>query len=251
MQLFGSGAIFGIPTADVNGNVIANPTPIEFGAVQDVSLDINFDIKELYGQNQFAIDVARGKAKITGKAKAATINGATFNNLFFGMTAVAAVLSVYSDHVGAVIPATPFTITPAMPGGGTWATDLGVTDIYGRPYTRVASAPATGQYSVTAGAYLFAAADTGKTVFISAQYTGTSTTAQKIVVSNPLLGATPTFRTEIYVPYEGKSLVVSLPACVSNKLAFATKLDDYSIPEFDFIAYGPNGTSPMTLALSE
>lgn len=251
MQLFGSGALFGIPTNDVNGNAIANPTPVQFGAVQDISLDITFDIKELYGQQQFAIDVARGKAKITGKAKSATINGALFNNLFFGMTATAGILSDYKDIVGAVIPGTPFTITPTMPNAGVWATDLGVTDINGRPYTRVASAPATGQYMVAAGVYTFAAADTGKTVFIAAQYTGTSTTAQKIVVSNPLLGSTPTFRTEIYIPYEGKSLVVSLPACVSNKLAFATKLDDYTIPELDFIAYGPNGTSPMTLALSE
>jgi hypothetical protein len=126
-----------------------------------------------------------------------------------------------------------------------------VNDINGRPYTRVAAAPATGQYSVTAGAYLFAAADTGKVVFIAAQYTATSTTAPKIVVPNAIMGSTPTFRAEIYIPYEGKSMIVSLAACVSQKFSFATKLDDYVIPEFDFIAYGPNGTSPMTIAMSE
>ncbi len=251
MHLFGAGALFGIPTVDAGGNAIVNPTPVQFGALQDVSLDITFDIKELYGQQQFAINVARGKAKITAKAKAAKINGALFNNLFFGQTATAGILSDYKDTVGVAIPATPFTITPAMPGSGVWSMDLGVTDINGTPYTRVASAPAAGQYSVTAGAYLFAAADTGKTVFISAQYTATSTTAQSIVVSNPLMGSTPTFRAEIYIPYEGKSLIATLPSCVSNKLAFATKLDDYTIPEMDFIAYGKNGTSPLTLALSE
>ncbi len=251
MYLFGSGALFGIPVTDINGNAVANPTPIQFGGLQDVSLDISFDIKELYGQQQFALDIARGKGKITGKAKKAVMNGATLNNLFFGMTATAGILSNYDDLVGAVIPATPFTVTPVLPNSGVWATDLGVTDINSRPYTRVVSAPATGQYSVSAGAYLFAAADTGKTVFIACQYTATSTTAQKIVVANPLMGSTPTFRAEIYVPYEGKSLVISLPACVSNKFSIATKMDDYTIPEFDFTAFGPNGTSPMTIAMSE
>jgi hypothetical protein len=231
MYLFGPGALFGIPTADVNGNAIANPTPIQFGALQDVSLDISFDVKELYGQQQFAMDIARGKGKISGKAKKAIVNAALFNNLFFGGTATSGVLNDYDDLVGAPIPATPFTITPALPNAGVWATDLGVTDINNRPYTRVASAPATGQYSVTAGAYLFAAADTGKIVFIACQYTATSTVAQKIVVGNPLMGATPTFRAEIYIPYQGKSLVVSLPACVSSKISLATKLDDYTIPE--------------------
>lgn len=251
MQLFGAGAMYGIPTTDVNGNAIANPTPVQFGALQDLSIDVSFDVKELYGRQQFAIDVARGKGKISGKIKGAVVNGALLNNLFFGMSTTAGILADYTDLVGTAIPATPFTITPAMPNAGVWATDLGVTDINGRPLTRVASAPATGQYSVTAGAYLFAAADVGKVVFISAQYTAASTTAQKIVVANPLIGSTPTFRTEIAIPYEGKSMVISLPACVSNKFAFATKLDDFAIPEIDFLAYGPNGTSPLTWALSE
>jgi hypothetical protein len=251
MYLFGSGALFGIPTADINGNAIANPTPIQFGGLQDVSLDISFDIKELYGQQQYAMDMARGKAKISGKAKKAIMNGALLNNLFFGGPVTTGILNDYDDLVGTAIPATPFTITPTYPNTGVWATDLGVNDINGRPYTRVAAAPATGQYSVTAGAYLFAAADTGKVVFIAAQYTATSTTAPKIVVPNAIMGSTPTFRAEIYIPYEGKSMIVSLAACVSQKFSFATKLDDYVIPEFDFIAYGPNGTSPMTIAMSE
>ena len=251
MYLYGPGALFAIPLNDVNNNSIANPTPVKFGALQDVSIDIGFDLKEMYGQQQFAMDIARGKGKITGKAKAAIINGALFNNLFLGMTATTGIISDYNDLVGAPIPATPFTITPAMPNSGVWTTDLGVTDINHRSYTRVASAPTTGQYSVSAGAYLFAAADVGNVVFISAQYTAASTTAQTIVLSNPLMGSTPKFRAEIYIPYEGKSLIVTLPACVSSKMTLATKLDDYTIPEFDFTAFGPNGTSPMTLAMSE
>ncbi|MFH4180992.1 hypothetical protein WDA55_23325, partial [Acinetobacter baumannii] len=66
---------------------------------------------------------------------------------------------------GEVIPAGG-TVTPVVPNSGTFVKDLGVTDAIAIPLKRVASAPATGQYSVDAatGAYTFAAADVGKTV---------------------------------------------------------------------------------------
>ena len=80
---FGSGTLWGFP---VGGNVAANPTPKKFGTLQDVSLDISGDVKQLYGQKQFPEAVARGKCKITGKAKFASVNGKQLNDLFFGQT---------------------------------------------------------------------------------------------------------------------------------------------------------------------
>ena len=74
---FGGGALYAVRTD------IPNATPTKFGALQDVQLDFSGDLKELYGQGQFALALARGKAKIEGKAKFAQINGAIFNNLFF------------------------------------------------------------------------------------------------------------------------------------------------------------------------
>ena len=59
----------------------ANPTPMKFGTLQDVSLDISGDVKQLYGQKQFPEAVARGKCKITGKSKFAAINGKMLNDL--------------------------------------------------------------------------------------------------------------------------------------------------------------------------
>src|SRR5581483_11374955 len=88
-----------------------------------------------------------------------------------GQTTSTGITALYDDATGAAIPATPYQITPTVPSSGTWLADLGVVDINGNPYTRVASAPATGQYSVAAGVYTFAAADTGKTVYINFRYT--------------------------------------------------------------------------------
>jgi hypothetical protein len=248
---FGSGVLWGTPLTDATGATISNPTPIQFGTLQDCSVDISGDVKELYGQNQFAVAVGRGKAKIAGKAKFAQINGTLFNSLFFGQTVTSGILSDYYDTTGSAIPLTPFTITPTPPSTGTWTVDLGVRNAGGLPMTRVASAPTTGQYSVSAGVYTFAAADTGLTVFINYQYTATSTTAVKSTVQNVLMGYAPTFRADLFMPYSGKSLILTLPSCISTKLTFATKLDDFQISELDFSAFADASGNTLTWASSD
>jgi hypothetical protein len=66
------------------------------------------------------------------------------------------------------IPTTPYQIT-ALQANGTWGQDDGLT-IAGVAGVPVASAPTTGQYSVSAGVYTFAAADTGKAVVLNYSY---------------------------------------------------------------------------------
>ncbi len=65
---FGSGVLIATPSG-------ANATPVQFGALQDVSLDFSFASKQLFGQYQFPIAFARGEGKISGKAKFANIDG--------------------------------------------------------------------------------------------------------------------------------------------------------------------------------
>ena len=96
---FGAGTLWGFP---VGGNTAANPTPMKFGTLQDVSLDISGDVKQLYGQKQFPEAVARGKCKITGKSKFAAINGKMLNDLFFGQTMPAGMKKVALDETGTI-----------------------------------------------------------------------------------------------------------------------------------------------------
>jgi len=248
---FGAGAVWGTPLTDAFGNAIANPSPILFGVLQNVSVDISADVKELTGQNQFPVAIGRGKAKITGKAAFAQLNGAIFNSLFFGQTMSSGILSDVYDTIGAAIPTTPYTITPTVPGSGTWSQDLGVRDSNGLPMTRVASAPTTGQYSVSAGVYTFAAADTGKTVFISYQYTATSTTAKTSLVSNVAMGNAPQFRCDLTNAYQGKSLTLTLYGCVATKMTLATKLDDFMMPDFEFSAFADSAGRVLSWGTSE
>ena len=64
MQLgFGTGILYGIQTQDATGAAVANATPVQFGTLQDISGDISFEEKLLYGSYQFPIAVGRGKGK--------------------------------------------------------------------------------------------------------------------------------------------------------------------------------------------
>lgn len=234
---FGAGVLYGTPLFDAAGVAITNPTPVKFGALQEVSADISFSLKKLYGSQQFPLAVGRGTGSIAIKAKFANLNGQLLNSIFFGQTLAAGIDTVVEGTTPSVIPATPFTVTIAPPSSGTFVADLGVIDSQGIPYVRVASAPATGQYTVAGAVYTFAAADTGKSVFISYRYTATSAVARRQTVRNQTLGYQPSFSADLIVPYNNKVFTLRLPNCISNKLALATKLEDFMVPDFEAEAF--------------
>lgn len=241
---FGSGVLLG------RRSDVANSTPINFGLVQEVSIETTFNIKELYGQYQFPVAIARGTGKVSGKAKVAQISGLAFNNLFFGQTQASGQVTLAYNEAG-TIPGTPYQITVA--NAATFESDFGVLNpLTGVPYTKVASGPTTGQYSVdeATGVYTFAAADTTLGVQISYSY-GISGTGIKFVLSNQLLGTTPTFQAQFREVFDGKTVSVSFNKCTSGKLAFATKLEDFTMPDFEFSAFADAAQEIVTWSFSE
>lgn len=250
---FGAGNMYVTQLQDASGNAISNPTPYPLMVLQEGSVDLSSDVKELYGANQFAVAVGRGKTKIQVKVKPARIFAGVWNAIYFGQTLAAGIFANYTDTTGAAIPTTPFQITVTPPSSGAFASDLGVIDANGNPMKRVASAPATGQYSVNTGtgAYTFAAADTGKTVYINYQYTATSTTAQKQTVANLPMGYAPTFKADLTVGYLGKLTTFSFPMAVATKMNLGFKNEDFAVPEFDFSAFDNGSGQVMTWATSE
>jgi len=251
---FGAGNMYVTPLQDARGNNISNPTPYPLMVLQDGSVDFSGDIKELYGQNQFAVAVGRGKVKLQIKVKPARIFAGVWNTLFFGQTVNPGLFAVFTDTTGATVPATPFQITATPPNSGTFVAEKGVIDANGNPMTRVASAPATGQYSVNAstGAYTFAAADTGKVVYINFQYsTSTIATGQKQTVQNLPMGYAPTFAASLSVSYLGKLTSFDFPMCIGNKMTVGFKNEDFAVPEFDFQAFDNGTGNPMSWSTSE
>jgi hypothetical protein len=232
---FGSGNIWTTQLTDYTGAAISLPTPILIGTLQDASIDFSWDAKPLHGQNMAAVAMARGKLKIDVKAKFARFDGNLIQSVVVGQPIASGIAGAVYDTTGTLIPATPFTITPSVPGTGTWSRPLAVRDGLNNVYTQVASAPATGQFSVTAGAYLFAAADTGKTVFIDYIYTATSTVAKTAIITNAPMGAAPTFKLDFYNAISGETL--ALYSAMTTKFSFATKQDDWLIRDLDMMAF--------------
>ncbi len=228
---FGSGNMFGIPTG-------SNPTPGIFGVLQSVEIDIGYTLKELYGQNQSPVAVARAAQKITGKASMANINARAYNTLFVGGTLGAGTGGkLTAVNEAGTIPAVsgPYTVT--VTNSATFLSDLGVVfAATGVQLTRVASGPTTGQYSVAAGVYTFAAADTLLGVLINYNYS-TATGASMITIGNPAMGSGPTFQVNLTNTFNSKVINLQLNSCVSNKLSFPWKNQDFMISDFEFEAY--------------
>lgn len=239
MQLaFGSGALWGERTDVQIGSTGGNGAQ-QFGVLQDCAIDFDWTTKELYGQNQFPVAIGRGQAKITCKAKLAQIESLLYSDIFFGLAASAAAgqQTVALREAGSV-PASPtYTITVA--NAANYVDDLGVFYASsGLAFTRVTTPSAAGQYSVNyaTGVYTFAAADASKAVVINYLY-NIASTGKKITISNTLMGYIPTFKVTFYTVYNSSGFALRLNACTSNKLSFPTKLDDWTIHEFDFMAF--------------
>lgn len=227
MFSFGSGVLLGVRT-DITGS-----TPVNFGLVQEVDIDVAFTNKMLYGQNQFPVAVGRGTAKVTGKAKMARISGLAMASLFYGVVPQAGQLATSFAEAAVVPAATPFTVTAA--NAATFVDDYGpIYAATGLPFEKVTGTPTIGQYSVTsAGVYTFAAADAGAALLLNYTYTITAT-GQQFTVASQLLGSQPFFQAQFYTTYEGVPMNVKIKKAVSAKLTFQTKLEDFVIPEIDF-----------------
>jgi len=137
---FGSGVLIGTTSAG----------PLQFGTLQDVSVDFSFSVKSLMGQYQFPVAVARGAGKISGKAKFANIDGPILNTIFFGNTPATGE-TLWSYNEGATVgAASPYTATVA--NAANFDENLGVAYASsGLQLTPVVSSPAAGQYSVASG----------------------------------------------------------------------------------------------------
>jgi hypothetical protein len=233
---FGSGKLFLNPNA---GNLAVNPTPLKALTIQDVSIDISGDIKELKGASQFPDDVAVGDKKGTGKFSIGRKDLSMFNQIFFADISAAGGVSVSPDEAHSIPATTPFTITMAPPDTSVFANDLGVNYAgTGKAFTKVASGPTVGQYSVViaTGVYTFAAADEGVAVTISYSFT-LSAAGATYQVNNQVLGWGPQvemFLVDTYQPVSGIFSVIHLYAAKVSKVSIGNKRVDYSMPEVDF-----------------
>jgi hypothetical protein len=252
MQLiFGIGALWGT-RSDVSG-----VGPDQFAILQENEVDFTFELKELYSQLQFPVDIARGKGKITGKAKMARVFAALYADLFFGSTVQTGETNVQENEADTIPVSSPYTITVA--NAATFVADLGVFYAgslnQGKRFSYVTTPTATGQYTVNpaSGVYTFASVDASQPVQISYVYTDVN--GKTIALANNFMGFTPTFIATFYQQRNtlgaAGQLTLRLNECVSSRLNFPSRIDDYGIPDFDFMAFSNQANSIGTLSTSE
>lgn len=232
---FGVGKLIAVPTRLADGSAIATPTPVVLATMQDISVDMNIELKKLYGSKRYPIAIGQGKGEISLKAKYAEISGAILGSLFYGKAAVQGIKGVQPD-VPDTIPATSvYTVTATPPNSGTFVADLGVFLVgTAQQMQRVASAPTAGQYTVSpAGVYTFAAADAGKGILYSYEFSATSTTGQVFNLTNEIMGSSPSFTTLLRTSFDGQTMVMKLNKCVSGKLNVPLKSDDFAVYDFE------------------
>lgn len=228
---FGSGILTGIRT-DVSG-----VTPMRFGALQDVNVEFTGDTKELFATQQYPIDTARGKTKITGKAKVAEIKAQMYNDLFFGQTLGTGGLKfAWNESTTLGTGAASYTVSFS---GSTPLVDQGVFYVTnGNQLLAQTAAPSTaGKYRFTAstGVYDFSTFDASLGIFVN--YTYQVATGFNIGGQNPLMGNTPQFQATLMQQFENQQIVLVLYKCISARLTFPTRIDDYMIMDLDFSAF--------------
>lgn len=240
---FGTGVLYG---KSLNSGV---QTPVRFGALQGVTVDFAFTQKELYGQYQFPLALARGTGKITGKADFAQFNAQVFNDLFFGAGSVA-------TGTTRVVQSEACTVTANIATavfGANFVQDLGVTRASdGAVFTATANAPVGLQYACNAstGVYTFNNTQNGVAVLLNYSYAD-AVNGKKITITNQLLGSAPQFLAVFTQTFQNKTLTVVLNACMSSKLSLVTKTEDFTIPAFDFSAFSDASNAIGSISLEE
>jgi hypothetical protein len=242
MYAFGAGVLIGTP------NNVANPTPLNFGLLQEVTLDQKRTLKELNGQYADPVAIGAGTRKTTVKAKVARISGLMLGAFLYGVTP-----SVGGDFMSfaeahSVPASTAYTITPTPPNSGTFKADQGVVyALTGLPLECVASVTAAGQYSETDGVYTFDSADASAAVLISYSYTVTTVGTQSILVPNPLIGPTISFAGLFYFtdPTTNKTGTCEIFNMVVSSNSFGTKLEDFVMPDFEASCYANAANNMM------
>ncbi len=244
---------FGTGTLIMKRTDVTLTQPALLGTLQDVSIDFDRKIEELYGQFNVAVALGGGPLSIKGKAKFARLQATQLNNLFLAETQTAnASLTVATGEQGTVAAA---AITVA--NGATFVEDLGVYTSAGVQLQPVSASPVAGVSYVAGaagvGTYSFNATDNGQVYTIYYAYTTTS--GQKIVAANQLMGNMPTF--ELYFKetfqYFGvnKDFILKLNSCSAAKLSLAFNNQKFMIPDFDFIAQADASNNWGTISLTE
>jgi hypothetical protein len=247
---FGIGTVIGRRT----DTAAATTQPSFFGVIQDITIDMDQTLVELYGQLKMPVDIAPSKLKVSGKAKFARLQLNQLNNMILGNTVTSAGGFDMASAEGHNVTVTTFTVT----NGSTFVQDLGVFyHSTGKQLAPIGSAPPVGSYIAGAagtGTYTINSGD--ESIQLDVYYTYTVTTQQNMVATNNFMGTGPIFELTCVNHYTNNlgvanELGIRLNACRSSKFTFPFSNIQYTIPDFDFQAFADSSGNWGTIVMTE
>lgn len=222
---FGSGALYGIPASG------ADRTPVRFGALQGVNIDLSFTQAEIHDMGQFPTAIGRGIGGARCSAETATIDARLFNEVFFGVGLTAGTVQAADAEVHTIAGG-----QAVATHAGQFIDDLGVLSFGGTVLDRVAGTPVGYEYACDdAGTYTFAAGFDGLQVQIS--YTYRSGEGNSLDLDGIEMGTMAQFTAVLNEKFQGKEMTIILGLCLSSKLQLAPKFEEFAMQNFDFEAY--------------
>ena len=263
MYNFGAGRAIVYPAGGGSG--------LELGTVQNASLELKVEMKELRGAWRYPVAVADGKGTASGKVTFANIWPQTIAALAGGSVSAGQASGTWPGLTGGGVTAaiaetgSIATTTYVLANGGTTngfqiGTEIVsvVIPAYGPVYytrgTTPASASATnptaGVYSIATIAasttLTFGATDTGRTVKVTYLYSqsGTPATSQ-VAVQLAQVGLNTALTFTMVLLGTGRNIynnqtqdfIIQLQACLAPSLKFDFKLDDWTMLDVDFSAF--------------
>jgi len=238
--VFSAGALFYKPS----GN---SPTPMQFGALQGVTLTASFAERQAYGRNVFPLKIMRGAGKLTGQAHFASIDARLFSDLVVGNSAPSSgAIRIVTDE--------PHTVSSASANAAHAANfvgDLGVVRASNSAaYERVLSGPIGRQYTCneTTGVYGFDSPQNGKDILLRYSWQDSSS-GSSVALQNQQQAASPYFQIVLNESFQGQQMTVVLNACCSTKLSAQFSKDDFTIPQFEFVSMQDSNGVVGTISL--
>lgn len=188
-QIIGSGVL---ALRDTVGNAY------RAGELQDVSLDISSEIKELMGDKKVAILTAEVAKKIKLQAKFATLSSALVGAVLGATRGTGSkfISTVRKTAVASAI--TVATTDDGSPAGWAFVSDLGVRYASNGQDLKYNSGTlaSTGEYKNTAGAYTLGSGDATAQVDIT--YVASQTAGETYTLNNGLIGLSNYFSARGY-----------------------------------------------------
>lgn len=226
---FGVGFVGAIPAG-------ANPTPIQLATLREGSFDYTQDLVPLESNYGFPRDMALGKRTAILKAKYCYWQNVGVAAFLFGSTSATGLKYISVNEMpgsGGAIPGSPYQLTVA--NAAQFGIDWGVQDLTTKKQmVCVPSGPAANQYTVAAGVYTFAAADTTHIVQITYDYSAAAV-GKTISMGNPLMAPATGFIVRMIASGMGSRYAgVHLYNAFVPKLTLSLKPADWADIDVEF-----------------